>query len=80
MGYLVRFPPVNSPMAQLWGLDLYLKATGEYTATLQSPQREELVDQVGQTIPHPETGESCTTGDEPYLIAEEDSNPTSKWE
>lgn len=67
-------------MAKLWGLDLYLKATGAYATTLQSPRREKLEEQAGQTIPHPDTGEPCTTGEEPYLIAEEDSSPTSKWE
>lgn len=67
-------------MTKLWGLDLYLKATGAYAATLQSPRREKLEEQAGQTIPHPDTGEPCTTGEEPYLIAEEDSSPTSKWE
>lgn len=67
-------------MAKLWGLDLYLKATSEYAATLQSPRREELEDQVGQTIPHPDSGEPCEAPDGPYLIAEEDTSPTSQWE
>ena len=67
-------------MAKLWGLDLYLKATGEYAATLQAPRREELEEQVGQTIPHPDTGKPCVAKVEPYLIAEDDAAPTSDWE
>ncbi|MCH7496644.1 MAG: hypothetical protein IH971_02200 [Candidatus Marinimicrobia bacterium] len=67
-------------MGQLWGLDLHDKATGAYAATLQSPSRDELAAQAGRDLPHPETGEPCRAGDEPYLIAEEGSSPTSQWE
>ena len=78
--FLPRPPALTSPMAQLWGLDLRYKATGEYAATLQSPRGDELAAQAGREVPHPDTGEPCLAGDEPYLIAEKKSSPTSEWE
>ncbi len=67
-------------MARLWGLDLFDLKSGDYAATLQSPRRDELAAKAGQELAHPDTGEPCRAAEEPYLIAEEQSNPTSEWE